>query len=313
MVQVAYAASKANGRKLQSNGDSSENHESLKMPSSAAFNRTMSFVAIFVVLMQVGYIVLFHAFDRGLTSYIGFRPATPETCKGQPNNAKCGRPDLFAFQTMSGLVFLFVGGWGLYLWHVAKSESVRRFTTPASRLYGYQTQAEWLTVVNLAYQLWDFAISLTIPEHCTAIMLTHHVVAATVSFSGVYNYMLGYYAAFFLGISEVSSIYLVSMDLSKYFEPLPGTWFDFYVLHWTKPLFAITFIYYRVILWWPVSKRLFDDVRAVTSSGQAEALRPGRTWILYLWLGLNLPMGILQLYWVTIILAKAYATLSGGD
>lgn len=291
---------------VSSNKQTNGNHVHPQIPPIVS--QMGPFVIIGIVLMQAGYGAFYYAYEHGLSAYIGLPPASEELCQSQPENDKCGRPDLFAFQMVSGLTFILVGGLGLYMWHVQKS--VHRFSTPEARLYGFQVEAKWLTVANLAYQLWDFGISLTIPEHRTPIMLTHHAVAATVSFSGLYNYMLGYYAAFFLGLSEVSSIFLVSLDLSKYFQPLPGTLFEAYISNCAGPLFVVCFIYYRVILWWPVSKQLFDDVRAVTASGQAEALRPGRTWILYLWVTLNFPMGLLQLYWLTLILAEVKAIVA---
>lgn len=300
--------------------------DSFAVPPPAIFRETMAVVLGTVVLMQGVYYAVKFGFAHGWTETVwGLTPASAETCQQQQQseekNEKCGRPDLFAFQMVSGLTFVCVGALGLALWHSTgpgtnnsidlSSSSVHQFATPAARLYGYQRAAKWLTIINLAYQVWDFAISLTIPEHCTAIMLTHHAVAATVAFSGVYNHMLGYYATFFLGLSEVSSIFLVTLDMSKYFEPQPGSLFEAYTDHLAKPLFAVSFVYYRVIAWWPISKLMLDDVRVVTKSGQAETLRPGRTWILYMWLILNFPMGLLQLYWTSIILANAKATLIG--
>lgn len=283
----------------------SGNHIPPQLPLTVS--QTLPFVIGGICLMQASYAALYYAFDRGVTTALGLPPMSPEVCQSQANNDKCGRPDLFAFQIVSGSTFLLVGGLGFRSWHI--QTNVHNYKTAEGRLYGYVREAKWLTVANLAYQIWDFAISLTIPEHRTAIMLAHHLVAATVSFSSIYNYMLGYYATFFLGLSEVSSIFLVSMDLLKYFELQPGTLFDAILGRCSGPLFVVSFIYYRVILWWPVSKQLFDDVRAVTASGQAENLRPGRTWILYMWVIFNFPMGLLQLYWVTLIVEGARAVI----
>jgi len=102
----------------------------------------------------------------------------------------------------------------------------------------------------------------------------------------------------------------VSLDINKYFELQPGTLLQQFLQHITGPLFVVTFIYYRVILWWPCSMQLLKDVREVTSTGKAAEVRPGRTWILYMWLTLNFPLGLLQLYWLTLIVEEAHAVVA---
>ena len=298
-------------------------------------------------------------------------------------NEKCGRPDLFAFQIVSGIVFIVVSSLGLYAWYhhqitqhgtstTTTTNNTKRYllTTPALRLYGYQYESHIILIINLSYQIWDFIISLfVIPEYCTTIMLLHHFVAAIVAYYGLYNYMFNYYAIFFLGLSEVSSIFLVSLDLHKYFIPpivsvisssspsisntslsslssMLSNLFFVYTQHVAGPLFVITFIYYRIILWYSISQRLWNDVRSVTTTtttgtassttinstavptiaatksttdrpiitttvttttSLAEQLRPHRTYILYIWLYANLPMGVLQLYFLSIILYEIQA------
>jgi hypothetical protein len=141
-------------------------------------------------------------------------------------------------------------------------------------------------------------------------MMTHHIVAATVCWSVLSSQMLGYYALFFLGMSEVSSMFLVLLDMSKYFAPSPNTLASFIVETIAGPMFVLTFIYYRVVLWWKVSLAFYKDVESVTSSGRAEQLRPGRTWVLYMLLLLMVPMGLLQLYWLKLIGQEVKAVLT---
>jgi hypothetical protein len=121
--------------------------------------------------------------------------------------------------------------------------------------------------------------------------------------------VLNYYGIFYLGLSEVSSLFLVFIDLSKYFPPIPGTLYDHFIGIVCGPMFVAAFTFYRVILWWPVSYQLFTDVYSVVTSGQAQKLRPGCSWVLYVFLGCNLPLGLLQLYWFTIILGEVCKVL----
>jgi len=307
----------ASNKTMPSNGSSSSQRSS-KPPTfrSPHLWSLLPYVLAVVGLMQAWYWLVYWLYDSGHTTVFGLPPPLDEAACASAaaagtNAEKCGRSDMFAFQIVSGTTFVGIGGWAFYDWHVQQRNSVRRSTTTAlGRLYAHHPTAQWITVINLAYQLWDFAVSLTIPEYCTAIMMTHHVVAATVAWSALYNDMLGYYALFFLGLSEVSSIFLVSMDVaSSYFELQPGSLPQLFFQHVTGPLFAGTFIYYRVILWWPTSWQLAQDVAEVVSTSRtgdtnskSNQVRPGRNWILYLWLVLNVPMGLLQLYWMSLIL-----------
>jgi hypothetical protein len=107
-------------------------------------------------------------------------------------------------------------------------------------------------------------------------------------------------------LSEVSSVFLVFVDLARYFPPLPGSLYDHFIRFFAAPGFVGCFVIYRVFYWWPVSMQLFRDVFHVTVTTQrAQQLRPGQVWVLYLYLVLNVPLGLLQLYWLTIIFDEA--------
>jgi len=167
------------------------------------------------------------------------------------------------------------------------------------------------TAMNFTFQFWDFWISLSIPEHRTPLMLAHHLAASIVSWCSFRYQVLNYYGLFFLGLSEVSSIFLVVVDLARYFPPIPGTFFDQLNSLVAGPGFALSFILYRFVYWWPVSYQLFKDVHTVSvKTDTARKLRPGQSWVLYLYLVLNLPLGFLQVYWLTIILGEVQRVLA---
>lgn len=54
-------------------------------------------------------------------------------------------------------------------------------------MFGYLPESELIAACNFTFQLWDFFVSFTIPEHCTVVMLAHHTLAAFVSWSGLDN------------------------------------------------------------------------------------------------------------------------------
>jgi len=265
------------------------------------------------ISLTASYLSLLYAF-RNSKSILGVLPPPgDEHCveflEKDGDKSECVRADLFSFQVASGVALTSCAVIGIMAWHVTKRAHVALPRTPEGRLFGYLPEAELLAALNFTFQSWDFAVSLTIPEHATPIMLGHHLMAAMVSWCSVRYQYLHYYGIFFLGITEVSSIFLVFVDLARYFPPVPGSAFDTSVGLFFAPLFAATFLYYRVVLWWPESYRLWSDVRHVVRIGRAGQLRPGASWVLYLFLALNLPLGLMQLYWSSMILAEVKKTL----
>lgn len=121
-----------------------------------------------------------------------------------------------------------------------------------------------------------------------------------------------HYAVFFLGVTEFSSLFLVIVDMAKFFPPEAGTIYETLVAV-SGPLFAVSFTIYRVFLWWKVSFLLWQDCYHVVTTGISNKLRPGKNFVLYMFLVLNIPLGILQLYWFSIILGEAQKLLVGGD
>jgi hypothetical protein len=281
--------------------------ESLPSSANSSVKRVMPFILAGWIFLTACYHNFLHWF-RDSTTIFGMKVAV-EYCIDQEITS-CKRPDLFAFQLVSGIMLTACAIVGFYTWHVTGRSHSALPNTAAGRLFGYLPESEWLAVMNFTFQAWDFAVSLFIPEHATPIMLAHHLMATTVSWCSIRYQCLHYYGVFFLGLTEVSSFFLVFVDLSKYFPPVPNSRLDLW-LGICGPCFAVTFFYYRVLLWWPESLRLFRDVLEVVRSGQAQKLRPGNAWVLYLFLILNLPLGLLQLYWSTIIAGEVKKILVG--
>ena len=257
--------------------------------------------------MTTVYCFLYFYF-RDSKSILGLLPP-PSAAYCPPSDTTttiiCSRSDLFAFQITSWFALTACGLYGFSIWYIQKTAHTAIPQTPQGRIFGFLPETERLAAICFAFQVFDFAVSLTIPEHRTLIMMTHHFMAATVSWCSIRFGYLHYYGVFFVGLTEVSSIFLVFVDLAQYFPPEKGSTFDLFVGMVCGPLFAICFVYYRVLLWWPISWRLFCDAWNVLKSGQASQLRPGKEWVLYIFLAMNLPLGVLQLYWLTIILDEA--------
>jgi len=134
----------------------------------------------------LGLAVLYHLvynFVKGMDTY-WFRPAN-EYCTDESNiriepdgTKSCHRPDLFAFQVSSGVMQLFMGWTGFWAWHVSRHVSTHIPQTSEGRLFGYLKEADYLNTAIFIYQTFDFFASMMVPEHCTAVFLTHHALAA---------------------------------------------------------------------------------------------------------------------------------------
>ena len=263
-----------------------------------------------LVLLTVVYFAILR-FLRDSRSYL--TPADEYCPEGSidSNGKPCSRPDLFAFQVSSGIAIFYVGWLGFHTWYISKRVHNALPNTPEGRLFGYLEESERMAAANFTFQIWDFLISLLIPEHCTAVFLTHHLMAATVSWFSLSYQMLHFYGIYFLGLTEVSSCFLVLIDLGRYFPPSSGSLFG-YVVAICQPAFLITFGLYRILLWWKVSYLLWTDVLQSTRTGKAEELRPGKSFVLkYIYLPFNILLGLLQLNWFGFILGETRKVVFG--
>ena len=79
------------------------------------------------------------------------------------------------------------------------------------------------------------------------------------------------------------------------------------------PCFAFTFALYRIVLWWKVVYRLWSDAKFVQEKGLVQLMRPGKTYVLRMFLALSVPMGLLQLYWFRSIVERVVTSVSGAS
>ncbi|KAG7349184.1 TLC domain containing protein [Nitzschia inconspicua] len=239
------------------------------------------------------------------------RPAD-DFCKDVTEDGKCNRSDLFAFQAASGVMQLYMGLLGMWTWHFSKAiRSVPN--TSEGRLFGYLKEADYLNTGIFIYQTFDFFASIFVPEHCTAIFLTHHVLAAYTAWMSLEFQMVHYYAIFFGGCSEISTIFLVLCDFDVYFPAERGSVWGA-IITFCQVSFTFAFLYYRVIGWWYVSVQLWSDVLTVAKKKAIDNYRPGKAWFLYCFLLMDLLLGLLQVYWFGFgIVPKILEILQDGE
>jgi len=239
----------------------------------------------------------------------------PEFCDNVGLTAPCQRPDLMAFQLTAAIMQIYMGLWGLYGWHYlpcVRDNHNKTLSTCATRTLGRLTHAEYLCAGILVFQVWDFMASCTMPEHCATEFLVHHALTATTAYLSMEYQMVHHYAIFFGGCSEISSIFLVWVDVDRFFPASAvgsDLWTTFIVLN--QGLFVLTFVAYRIVGWTTVSVTLWHDVLAVLPQPAAH-YRPGKLWFLRVFLFMDVALGALQVYWfATGLLPKVMEVITG--
>jgi len=130
-----------------------------------------------------------------------FLEPAPEFCTS--SNEPCTRPDLFSFQVAAQFAQVFLGVTGLMAWHVTRAAHTGVPATPEGRLFGVLPVAERLCAGIIVFQAWDFCFSLMIPEHATAVFLTHHVLSGLTAYFSLEYGIVHHYAIFFGGVSWI--------------------------------------------------------------------------------------------------------------
>jgi hypothetical protein len=208
---------------------------------------------------------------------------------------------------------VFMGSIGFLAWHVSKRAHTAIPATPEGRVFGYLEEADKLNAGIFVFQVWDFFASLLIPEHRTAVFLTHHVLSAITAWFSLEYQLLHHYAIFFGGCSEISTIFLVFCDFNEYFPASRGSiWGNFIFL--CQAGFTLSFLYYRVIFWWVESIQIWKDVQYIHNKRLAEQFRPGKEWCIFVFVGMSIVLGMLQLYWFFFsIIPKIIGVLSAAS
>ncbi len=152
-------------------------------------------------------------------------------------------------------------------------------------------RGSYFSDIVVGIMLWDIPTTAFTPQLRNWPMMIHHVamlVTAALSLGVCSNGtpVLGYYAPFFFGATEISTPPLVVMDVLKCHElPSPD---------WLGPLFAFLFLTTRAFYFPYVAGNVLFDIRNVTSNG----IYPKA---LYSLAFLNMLFTILQLYWGILV------------
>lgn len=164
------------------------------------------------------------------------------------------------------------------------------------KLWGNYPAVASLLIAMFAFQVWDFSISLVIPEYCKPEFLIHHVCTALVAIISLTNGPHGfcmYYAPFYMGVSEVSSLPLALTEVFRMNADLALKFSGINTLCQTA--FAVLFFSFR-LLYWPYVA--FDQWRSICSNNSRRALS------ICVLVG-SIGFTTLQFYWGMLIVREA--------
>ena len=162
-----------------------------------------------------------------------------------------------------------------------------------------------MILVNCGFQIWDFLISLGHEKLNSIEMLLHHSLAAALCLAGLQLGFAQYYGLFFMGVTEISSLPLVYVDLGKYYPELvrrrPGTDLFF------KVVFGLLFIAVRDVLFIKYSIQLWKDSFAVLEAGTTKFPNLVKGFLVT-----NLFFNVLQIMWTKLLLDGLMEVINGG-
>lgn len=221
------------------------------------------------------------------------------------------KPKAAAHQVVVFVPFLFLAADGIWIWFLDpnfvatfKDDKVYGEYGPGSTWYLQYTPSINLVHVMLAFQIWDLLVTLLMAQEVKGQMqhIIHHVSSSILCILGLLNGPHGflmYYAPFFFGVSEISSMPLAFMDLFKYSPELtkkfPKT------SESVRVAFALLFLLVRCIYWPFVTMDFW--IATINSSAPM--------WIRCVWWFFNIGLTALQYYWGSLIVKGIIKKLKG--
>lgn len=210
------------------------------------------------------------------------------------------KPKATAHQFVVFVPFAFLALQGAHLWFFDPKFAA---AFKHDRIYGGYQDSQNLVLMMFAFQIWDFVTTLVTKELCAAQHLAHHGLTSCLALMGLVNGPHGflmYYAAFFFGVSEISSLFLTWVDFFRTNKALASEFPKTNEV--MRVCFAVTFLILRCVYWPVVSVDFW--MNAIKS----DAPKP----LLVCWLGANLCLTLLQYFWGFLIV-KGIIKLLRGD
>jgi hypothetical protein len=200
--------------------------------------------------------------------------------------------DIMAFEIVAGLCVAylatagFIGTFGLF----GFSNELERLQKASNHFYASSQYVEdHLVYPMIAYQAWNFLLSILVSDFRDPAMVGHHLITGSLAYFGLYPY-IHFKALFFFGVAEFTNVPLTVVDTFKYFPDLAKKYSA--LNEFSRYLFALSFVVLRLIVWPYCCYDFWVGSVDLLRSGKAHS-----SFVVAFFLGANVFLTGLQYFW----------------
>ena len=212
---------------------------------------------------------------------------------------------LGAFQMTCFIPLAYVSYYGINTWYF--SEHFQSSRTAEERLFGPVSEnVRKIGEVQIAFQAWDFVISLFNSELNSVEMLLHHAMTGLLCYWMLTIPYMAWYGVYFMGVCETSSLPLSVVDFMRFF---PDYKEKYPLMNMINSLsFGAFFVWFRIIKWIQFSAGAWRDSLHVLKMKKLPVPRSVVLGVLVL----NVFFTALQVVWCGLLLKEAKKMFLGG-
>ena len=205
---------------------------------------------------------------------------------------------LGAFQMTCFIPLAYVSYYGINTWYF--SEHFQSSRTAEERLFGPVSEnVRKIGEVQIAFQAWDFVISLFNSELNSVEMLLHHAMTGLLCYWMLTIPYMAWYGVYFMGVCETSSLPLSVVDFMRFF---PDYKEKYPLMNMINSLsFGAFFVWFRIIKWIQFSAGAWRDSLHVLKMKKLPVPRSVVVGVLVL----NVFFTALQVVWCGLLLKEA--------
>jgi len=145
-------------------------------------------------------------------------------CLLVPSKKVVAKAGLVAHQLCLIIPFLYSSylGFKLFVFEEDATVAALGAGTYADRIYGNSAICWHMNRYFLGFQVYDLIATLFVPSLCKFEHILHHTLSMLTALAGTSGPMMQWYAPFYFGFVEVSSVPLAFVDLFRAVPPAPG-------------------------------------------------------------------------------------------
>ena len=213
---------------------------------------------------------------------------------------------LGAFQMACFIPLAYVSYYGIITWFF--SEQFQASRTAEERLFGpVSDNVRKIGEVQIAFQAWDFLISLFNSELNSVEMLLHHAMTGLLCYWMLSLPYMSFYGIYFMGVCEISSLPLSVVDFMRFFPDYKDKYPLINMIN--SLLFGVLFVWFRIIKWIQYSAGAWRDSMHVLKMKKLPVPRSVVVGVLVL----NVFFTALQIVWCGLLFKEAKKMFLGGE